>query len=266
MALVVLGAEPGAAAARAPIRPVLGDWEGVGPLGLRISWAFVRQGRQTVVSDMALSLPTGCRSTGESAWVAGSEPRVEYAQPGTALHGPFPPLGPKQFFFELPPTVASPYPIELDGTFSDARHGVVSIASPTRTMCKRTAWPRTLRFTLAAAHRVPVADGLWTGSVTGARAGDSGTVKIRVIDGGRIETDIAVTFTCSGGGGNWELGPLATEGTPIEAGGQVVNGANSQSVWNGTFGAGGVLSGTFIVPGCGPPGTVMPFTATRTGS
>lgn len=60
----VVWAAPVASGTQRPIRPVLGDWEGKGPLGLRLSFAFVRTGRAVKVADFALGLPTGCRSAG----------------------------------------------------------------------------------------------------------------------------------------------------------------------------------------------------------
>jgi hypothetical protein len=244
---------------------VLGNWEGAGPLGLRLSFALVRHGGRVTVADVALGLPTGCRATGGSTWAEGLQSRVQYIAPGTVLHGPFPPLGPRQFELILPPTRQQPLPAPFLGTFSDPRRGTLAVESPTRYGCPHTGWPRTLRFALRAVHRVPVADGLWTGTVT-SPAGASGTVRIRVIDHGRIETDFAATFVCpGGGGGNFEIGPLPSVGYPIAADGTVGRTRGTQSAWGGRFGAGGVMRGTFGASFCSPS-TTMSFTARRTSS
>jgi hypothetical protein len=249
-----------------PIRPVLGDWEGSGPLGLRLSFAFVRRGGQVLVADLALGLPTGCRSRGSATWDAGTVARVEYVAPGTVLHGPFPPLGPRQFEFILPPTRQQVFVAPFQGTFSSSRRGVLWIESPTRFGCSHTAWPRTLRFVLVAARRVPVADGLWTGSVD-SPAGATGTVRIRVIDHGRIETDFSAAYACpppSGGGGSFEIGPLPSVGYPIAANGAIGATRGTEAAWRGRFAAGGVMRGKFIASFCSPS-VVDAFTATRTG-
>lgn len=255
-----------ASVAKRPIRPVLGNWEGRGPLGLRLSFAFVRRGRQVVLTDFALGLPTGCRSTGTDTWSAGVVSRVEYIAPGTRLHGPFPPLGRTQFELFLPPTAQNPFEAPFLGTFSSSRRGVLSIESPTRVGCPHTAWPRTLRFALAATRRVPVADGLWTGAVN-SPAGVSGTVTIRVIDQGRIETDFSATYSCpppNGGGGSFEIGPLATVGYPIAADGSIGGAQGTETSWSGRFTSKGVINGTFLAGNCSPS-VVAGFTAQRTG-
>jgi hypothetical protein len=256
-----------APSARRPIRPVLGDWEGKGPLGLRLSFAFARRGRQVVLTNFALGLPTGCRSTGLATWAAGEVQKVEYIAPGSVLHGPFPPLGPAQFELFLPPTTQNPFEAPFLGTFSSARRGVLSIESPTRVGCPHTGWPRTLRFALAATRRPAVADGLWTGTI-GSPTGMSGTVSIRVIDHGRIETDFSATYSCppsnSGGGGSLEIGPLATVGYLIAANGAIGGAQGTETTWQGRF-AKGVINGTFVAGSCSPVITAG-FTAHRTGA
>jgi hypothetical protein len=264
--LVGLGAPAGSGAVR-PIRPVLGDWEGSGPLGLRLSFAFVRRGGHVAVADLALGLPTGCRSTGIETWDAGAVAQVEYIAPGTVLHGPFPPIGPRQFEFILPPTRQQPFVAPFEGTFSSSRRGVLLIESPTRFGCPHTGWPRTLRFALTAAHRISVTDGLWTGTF-GSPAGISGKVKIRVIDHGRIETDFSTAYACpapSGGGGHFEIGPLPTVGYLIAADGSIGATTGTEAAWSGRFAPAGVISGTLTASFC-PPTIKAPFTARRTRS
>lgn len=259
---------PAASGARRAIHPVLGDWEGRGPLGLRLSFVFVRRGGHVVLSDLALGLPTGCRSAGLDTWAAGEEAPVEYIAPGTVLHGPFPPLKPTQFEIFLPPTKQNPFVAPFLGTFSSSRRGVLSIDSPTRFGCPHTAWPRTLRFALAAARRVPVADGLWTGTIN-SPVGMSGTVRIRVIDQGRIETDFSATYACppanAGGGGTFEIGPLRTVGYLIAANGSIGGAKGTETAWRGRFAASGVINGTFIANACSPS-IGAGFTAQRTGA
>jgi hypothetical protein len=261
------GAPASAQAARSHLQPVLGDWEGTGPYGLRLSFEFVRVGRHVIARDLALGLPISCRSTGNETWDASATPQVEYVAPGTALHGPFPPLGPSQFELIIPPAAKQLVSITMQGRFSSPRRGVISILAP-RLGCAHTAWPKTLSFALTAAHRVPVADGLWTGTVTGP-AGASGRVKIRVIDGGRIETDFSVSYSCPpaiGTSGNFELGPLATVGFLIEGNGSIGGAQGSETAWNGHFAANGLLTGAFVASACGSPTLRPTFTARRTGS
>jgi hypothetical protein len=267
-AVITLAGAPAVAPAASPHpRTVLGDWEGTGPLGLRMSFQFVPVGRHVVVRDLALGLPASCRSTGNETWDAGATPQVEYVAPGTVLHGPFPPLGPSQFELVIPPKPKQPFPITMQGSFSSPRRGAISILAP-RLGCAHTAWPKTLHFTLAAAHRVPVADGLWTGAVTGP-PGTTGTVKIRVIDGGRIETDFSTSYSCPpaiGASGNFELGPLATVGFLIEANGSIGGTQGTETAWTGHFAPNGLLAGTFAASACGSPTLHPAFTAQRTGS
>ena len=263
---LVLWGTPAASGAQRPIRPVLGNWEGSGPLGLRLSFVFVRRGGHVVVADLALGLPTGCRSTGIETWDAGAVPQVEYIAPGTVLHGPFPPIGPRQFEFRLPPSRQQPFVAPFEGTFSSSHRGVLLIESPTRFGCPRTGWPRTLRFALAAAHRIPVTDGLWTGTVN-SLAGSSGKVEIRVIDHGRIETDFSAVYACpppNRGGGHFEIGPLRTVGFLIAANGSIGATTGTEAAWSGRFAATGVMSGTFMASSCSPTIKAR-FTARLTG-
>jgi hypothetical protein len=268
MAALVVGCvvwtPPAVSGTQRPIRPVLGDWEGKGPLGLRLSFAFVRTRGGIAVANLALGLPTGCRSTGTATWDAGTVQRVEYLAPGTVLHGPFPPLGPRQFEFFLPPTVQQPLPAPFEGTFSSSRRGRLSIESPTRFGCRHTQWPRTLNFGLAAAHRVPVADGLWSGTID-SPSGVSGTVKIRVIDHGRIETDFSVAYSCAAGSGTFEIGPLPTTGYLIAANGAIGGMKGTETAWTGRFDTNGMITGTFLASACGPA-IHAGFTARRTRS
>ena len=264
--LVVRGTSD-ASGALSPIRPVLGNWEGRGPLGLRLSFAFVRRGGHILIADLALGLPTGCRSGGIETWDAGAIPQAEYVAPGTLLHGPFPPIGPRQFEVILPPTKQQPFVAPFEGTFSSSRRGVLSIESPTRFGCPHTGWPRTLRFALAAAHRARIIDGLWTGTL-GSPTGLSGTVKIRVIDHGRIETDFSASYACpppNGGAGRFEIGPLPTTGYLIAANGSIGATKGTEAAWKGHFAPTGVVTGNLLGSFCSP--AVSPrFTARRTGS
>jgi hypothetical protein len=266
MGLVVWGT-PAASGALRPIRPVLGNWEGSGPLGLRLSFAFVRRGGHIVASDLALGLPTGCRSSGIETWDAGAVPQLEYIAPGTLLHGPFPPIGPRQFEFILPPTKQQPFVAPFEGTFSNSRRGVLLIESPTRFGCPHTGWPRTLRFALAAARRTPITDGLWTGTFD-SPTGLSGRVKIRVIDHGRIETDFSAAYACpppNRGGGHFEIGPLPTVGYLIAANGSIGATKGTEAAWRGRFAPTGVITGNLPASFCSPTIRAR-FTARRTGS
>ncbi len=261
------GAPAAAPAVSAHLRPVLGDWEGAGPYGLRLSFRFVRVGHHVLARDLALGLPTSCRSNGDQTWDASATPQVEYIAPGTALHGPFPPLGPAQFELIIPPAARQPFPLTLSGRFSNPRRGMVSVLSP-RLGCAHTAWPKTLSFALTAARRVSVADGLWTGTVSGP-AGASGTVKIRVVDAGRIETDFSAAYSCPpaiGASGNFEIGPLTNVGFLIEASGAVGGAKGTETVWRAHFASNGVLIGTFVATACGAPTLQPTFTARWTGS
>ena len=263
----VLGASAVAAAAASdprPIHPVLGDWEGVGPHGVRMSFEFARRAAHVVVLQLALGLPTGCRSPGNPAWDVGATPNAEYVAPGSALHGPFPPLGATQFELVLGPTRAAPFPVLMQGRFSDSRHGALSIPRPVL-RCAHGGWPARLRFALAAAQRVPVADGLWTGGLTGP-GGAGGTVRIRVIDDGRIETDFQAAYACpSGGNANFEIGPLPTIGFLIAADGTIGGMIGSNRIWSGRFAANGQIAGNVTPVGCVGSPAPYAFTASRTG-
>jgi hypothetical protein len=183
------------------------------------------------------------------------------------LHGPFAPLGPKQFELLLPSSEQQPLPAPVPGTFSTPRRGKLSVPSPTQINCPHTGWPRTLRFSLTAVHRIAVADGLWTGTVD-SPAGVSGSVKIRVIDRGRIETDFSDAYTCpppDGATNTFELGPLPTTGFLIAADGSIGGTPRTETVWRGKFAPDGVLSGQFTASDCSPA-VDAEFTARRTGT
>ena len=268
LSAVGVAAPVGHTTTAAPIRPVFGDWEGRGPFGLRLSFALIRHGGQAAVSDLSLGLPVSCRARGAQTWDAGLIAPVEYLAPGTVLHGPFPPLGPRQFELFLPPTKSHPFTSPFLGSLSSARRGVLGVPSWTQYGCHRTAWPRTLGFALTATRRVHVADGLWRGAIT-APAGMTGSVRVRVVAGGRIVTDIAVTYTCPpahGGTGNWELGPLPSTGYLIAANGSIGGTRATETEWQGRFGSHGLLSGTFTPPPClAGTGQTPRFTARPAG-
>lgn len=227
-----------------------------------MSFELVRNAGQVVVLHLALGLPYGCRSAGKPAWDTSAMSKIEYVAPGTVLHGPFAPLGATQFEFIVPPTKASPFPVSMEGSFSNSRHGVLTVPGP-NLRCARGGWPRMLRFTLVAARRVSVADGVWTGTV----AGQSGTVQIRVIDGGRIETDFQAAYACPppGGSANFEIGPLPTVGNFITAAGSIGGMLYGMTVWTGRFLADGQLEGNLTPFDCGSSSAPYAFTAVRTG-
>jgi hypothetical protein len=94
----------------------------------------------------------------------------------------------------------------------------------------------------------------------------SGTVQIRVIDHGRIETDFSTTYSCpppNGGGGTFEIGPLPSTGYPIAANGAVGDTEGTQTAWSGRFSADGLMTGTYLAS-CSPA-VEAGFTAQRTG-
>ncbi len=247
---------------------MLGDWEGSGPHGIGLSFEFVRHGRRAVVSDFALGLPTGCRTKGLEAWEAGAIRADAYIAPGSLLHGPFPPLGPRHFEFIIPGSASQPFPLIMNGHFSSRSRGNVSFPSPFSSRCHGKGWPVTLRFRLVAAHRSPVADGVWKGAIGGPPAGTAGGVRIRVIDGGRIETDFSATYICpppNSSPGSVELGPLPTEGVLIAADGSLGGAPGTETIFRGRFGSHGTLRGMFSASGCGT-GLIHPtFRARRAG-
>jgi hypothetical protein len=258
-------AASGASSARAAIHPILGDWEGSGPDGLGLSFQLVRHGRRMAVRDLALGLPSGCRSAGNPAWEAGAVPMVEFIARGTVLNGSLRPLGPAPFEMIIPSTSAGALPVVMLGRFFTPSRGTLSILSP-KVECATGGWPKTLRFTIASDHRVAVDDGVWAGSVTSAPGGGTGTVQIRVTDGGRIETDFQASYTCSDGHtAGFQIGPLPTIGNLIAADGGIGGIISGEVVWSGRFSAGGQLTGTFTSLGCTSPATYT-FTAARTGS
>jgi hypothetical protein len=262
---VTASAAPAVARGPSRVHPALGDWEGVGPHGVRLSFEFARRAGHVVVLRLALGLPTGCRSPGNPAWDTGAMPNAEYVAPGSALHGPFAPLGARQFELILGPTRGAPFPGVMQGHFSNSQHGVLTVPRP-MIQCAHGGWPMTLRFTLAATQRVSVADGLWTGSVTGP-SGASGTVRIRVIDGGRIETDFQAAYACPppGGNANFEIGPLPTVGFLIAPDGTISGMIGGSTVWSGRFADNGQIEGNLTPVDCGGSPAPYAFTAVRTG-
>ena len=252
-----------AAESRTLLRPVLGDWEGVGPHGLPLSFAlssertFVhgRRVQEVVMRNLVIAYPTACLRARESRQ-AFAYPRVEYTGPGA------PPVTfhfkrPDQFQLTLlgAPGFKVGIPVILQGRLLGARSGVLfqpQLQHPTDRSC---GWPmKTFTWRLHPGKRRKVADGTWKGTVA-APGGVTGAVSATVGADGRTVDRFQIDHTCTDGTtSTLKFSPalfVATKPTSefisssgaIRGWGPNVNGV--QTGWRGRFGSDGMLRGTF---------------------
>lgn len=224
---------PGSVTASPVQIPASGNWEGRGPHGLALSFQLRRVAGGIRADALAVSVPIGCPATRRNS-IAVAGTRTAYAgRPGA-----------------IRLTLDAPqYPVELDGPLLSARRAILTMATPIGP--PRACWPGALRFQVAPAGRVPVADGEWAGTVKGAH-GMSGTIRIRVAARGRAITSFSFAVNCPGSAAssrsNYRFGP--------DLNGQFITAAGTFSgpaaplvtpglrlVWHGRF-APGRVSGT----------------------
>lgn len=251
------------AVASAPARPALGDWEGLGPHGLPLTFVLGSQHGRIVLSHLAVGFPLNCAGK-PTPTVAIAYRFGSYGGPGSPLfHPPGVHWKPSEILVEGINPGGQPGTtfVTLDGSLLAPRRAVLSMGISPR-VPKRCGWPaKRVTWSLRPQHRLAVAAGTWTGPVT--VPGGTGTVTVKVGAAGRIVDLFKVEITCTpgGAGGGFSAGPPAEEF--ISAMGAFEGWGDAY--WRGRFGANGVLDGTFV-PGnqCGTSGQAT-FTAQRAG-
>lgn len=254
MLATVPPARPAAAAPAAAHRPALvlpapGDWEGLGPHGLRMSFALSggRRGRVTVA---VVSLPNGCRSLPTGGFSTVNLSKLRYYPPSREPEllpgGAFTIKPPGQFAIVGTDLDIPRYPVIITGGFRSRHAGTASAPVYPFRCPAGTGWPKRSRFRLAETVRQPVTSGAYSGSLPANPPGVTGTVKATVIGDGRLLSDFAVAYACpSAGGASFELGPSRAAGEFIGPTGLVEEHWTPAGVWTGRFAADGTLSGTF---------------------
>lgn len=254
------------AAARGPAAPVLGNWEGVGPHGLPLSFLLTRAHRRVVVEDLVVGFPTACPQRPaptegvpymHATYVGpGAPPRVRINwRPDAILIMVQSRTGPV---------------LALEGRLLASGRAVLSMRAPLNEP-RGCGWPATrLRWRVEPRRRLAVATGRWSGTVA-APGGVTGDVTVQVGSDGRTVDAISFEIRCPGGGStSFSGGPPAYEFISAagsfagpRAGGERLFAGSS---WQGTFGADRVLRGTFHSPddcGLGQASAMGTFVARR---
>lgn len=269
-ALAAASQAPAASAAtHAPTQPAAGDWEGIGPHGLRMSFALTGRGRRARVPDAAVSLPNGCRSAPEGGFSTVNLSRISYYPPTRYAEllpgGAFTIKQPGQFAIVGTDVDVPKYPVVITGSFRSSRAGSSSVPVYSFKCPRGTGWSKQSRFSLRRSKRTVVRDGRYAGTVTGPGSAQiSGTVHATVVGGGRVLTDFAVTYRCSSGtGASFELGPSRAVGEFIGPTGLIEEHWTPAGKWSAGFAAGGDLAGTFTDQGTGDcsQGVAVSFSA-----
>ncbi|MEA2314807.1 MAG: hypothetical protein QOI03_1499 [Solirubrobacteraceae bacterium] len=255
VALGAFAAQPLVASARAqPARPpVLGDWEGVGPEGLPLSFSLTRAHGLVAIRELTVGDPLRCpgRFAPTDAF---NYPHASYIGPGA------PPLvrinwRPTEIRIRI--GMGAPLSPEWDGQLLSPRQAILSEPAPTKEPAGCGWQSKRLTWRLSPAKRTPVRAGGWSGTIEAP--GVSGTVALRVAASGRIVELFSTTIRCESGSGQFGVGPAAV-GEFIAANG-VFEDATRPAAFQGRFGPAEAVSGTvtggFSGCGAGP----FPFTA-----
>ena len=241
-------------------RPALGDWEGVGPHGLPLSFVLAKAHRRIVLRGLIVGLPLNCPGQ-PTPWVAGAYKTASYGGPGAEPRIRLP--GWKPTDVEITALNRGEFPLILGGRLLARRHMTLSAGIGPK-VPKHCGWPtKTIVWSVRPARRLAVAAGTWTGTVT--VPGGSGPVTIKVIAAGRLVDELSLQITCTdGGGGTFRAGPPAGEFVSAKG---AFEGWGLGRHWVGHFAPNGVLDGTLDTPDlCGQAGQVSgTFTAQRTG-
>jgi hypothetical protein len=259
--LVVLGVLAPLASARvdAVPRPALGDWEGVGPHGLPLSFVLTRPHRKVVVRNLVVGFPLNCPAK-PTPWVAAAYKTAGYGGPGAQPRVRLPGWKPTDVEITV---FTGQFPLIIGGRLLARRHMTLSMGLGPR-VPRHCGWPKkTITWSVRPAKRVPVAVGTWGGTLTLPDA--TGTVTANVIASGRLVDRFEIQITCTnGGGGGVTAGPPA--GEFVSAKGRFEGWALGLH-WAGQFAQDGQLAGTLEVPDqCGQAGQVSgTFAARRTG-
>jgi hypothetical protein len=239
--------------------PALGDWEGVGPHGLPLTFVLAKKHNKIVISNLAVGFPVNCPNQ-PTPTAAVAYKVAEYGGPGAQPRVRLPGWRPTDIV--VIGINRGEFALQLDGRLLARRRAVLSMGMSPR-VPKNCGWPRKrVTWKVRPRHRLDVAAGTWTGTVTVPDG--TGTVAVQVTAGGRIVNLVKVAITCTqGGGGGFQAGPPAEEF--IAADGAFEGWGYAH--WLGHFGSDGVLNGTFTAAdSCGAAGQIDgTFTAQHTG-
>jgi hypothetical protein len=234
----------GARSARARA-PLTGNWEGSGSRGVAMSFRLGRVGRRIdVVGGLTVTMPTApvlCPAGPRTA-AAVFFAHPEYLGPGS------PPIS--IFHFGARTVELQDLGGRVSGTWAGTlrnRQTMVLTAPGVTSQRRGCGWPRRLRWVVRHVGRVHVANGSWTGTMSGP--GVSGTIHVHVTAHGHIVDAFLMQATCTAGG----PAPPGADASGAEEfidrhgrfagplGPNTVNGV--QTGWNGRF-AGDTLTGT----------------------
>jgi hypothetical protein len=224
----------------------LGNWEGVGPQGLPLSFSLTRARGRVTLSNLTIGDPLFCSGRLAPTNALGYE-RALYIGPG-ALPQVRLNWHPDEIAIRV--GMGAPFAPELNGRLLGRREMTLSEPAPAnqRPGC---GWPsRRLTWRVAPAKRTPVTAGEWTGTV--GVPGGGGTVLVKVAPSGRAVELFRVAVQCATGGGSFEVGPAAV-GEFISAEGAFED-ANRPATFQARFGPGPNLAGSLVggLPeGCG---------------
>lgn len=241
-------------------RPALGDWEGVGPHGLPLTFVLAKKHHKIVISNLAVGFPVNCPKQ-PTPTVAVAYKSASYGGPGAQPRVRLPGWKPSDIV--ITGSNRGEFPLQLDGRLLSHRRAVLSMGMSPR-VPKNCGWPRKrVTWKVRPRHRLAVAAGTWTGTV--AVLNGTGTLTVQVTAAGRIVNLFKVEIMCTqGGGGGFTAGPPAEEF--IEANGTFEGWGYAH--WNGRFGGDGMLTGTFTAAdNCGTSDQITgTFTARHSGA
>jgi hypothetical protein len=261
-AVAAVSSGAGAVAATTGAIPRPGDWEGMGPRGLPISFELVRRHGHLVATALAAGYPASCPAVKRDA---AAVPLVNpaYAGPGSGAV----PVGAQAALSGRIPRSARL--AILRGHFSSVGTGTFSVPIRKKLGC---GWPgRTVTWIVHRATRVRIGDGTWTGPLTSPGL-INGNVRLVVGARGRAIDSFTSFFTCitdtQQGNTNFRAVPAFEF---IRPGGSFYSPLNGglvrghRTTWSGKFSPAGGLSGTLtIFDDCTGKLVRAHFSATRT--
>lgn len=256
-----------------PVIPVAGDWEGTGTDGIPLSFELKRRHGHVIATAVTLGSQGSCPANGRDAEAVPLE-RVGYAGDG----------GRYRVGLSASPTAASltgrlsydqKFTASISGHFTSPRAGTFETTPFPRSSC---GWPtKLIVWKVHAAKRRAVRDGGWTAQLSGQEV-TSGALQLSVVGGGRVLKSVSGNFNCqyTDSYGNLHQDNESFDANPayefIQDTGVFYSPVDSNlangypTTWEGTFSAGGGLSGTLDVYNpCTQGPTQMTFSARGPG-
>ncbi len=241
---LALAATPSIGAPSGTSVPQAGDWEGIGPDGLPLSFNLAHRGGHLVATSMAIGYPASCPAVARDAEAVPVD-HPAYAGPGAGQSN-------GSSTAMLSGRIRrSTQPVVLRGAFSGPRTGTFSVQIQQHVGC---GWPdQTLTWTVRRSNRAQVGDGTWTGPLT-APGLINANVRLVVDEQGRVVDSFTTFFTCltaaAQGNTNFRAVPafefIRSDGSfssPLD-GGRV---KGRPTTWHGRFLPNGSLTGTLTI-------------------